>query len=185
MDKHDPTDEWLMGQVALGKRDLLAPLVRRYANPLLTYLERMVADRHRAEELFQEVFLAVWLKRRTYKFPRPFKPWLFAIATNRCRTEFRRVRRSATLEPMPPLAGPDDSPDDSAIATETAAIVQAAVTRLPAKQRTVLVLRIWNGLSYAEIARAAGCSEGTARTHMHQALAAMRRYLEPRLRERA
>ena len=78
-------DEWLMGQVALGKREQLEPLVRRYSSALLTYLHRMVGDRHRAEELFQDVFFAVWQKRKTYKFPKSFRSWLFAIATNRCR----------------------------------------------------------------------------------------------------
>src|SRR6187549_86887 len=83
-------DETLMGQVALGRQDCLAPLVRRYAGPLLTYIRRMVGDEHRSEELFQDVFLAVWTKRTTYQPPRPFRPWLFAIATNQCRASFRR-----------------------------------------------------------------------------------------------
>src|SRR5215471_19818173 len=86
--KHE-RDEWLMGQVALGKRDHLEPLVRRYANPLLTFIQRMIGDRHRSEELFQEVFLAVWVKRHQYQFPRPFKPWLYQIALNKCRASFR------------------------------------------------------------------------------------------------
>ena len=69
MTKRDQSDEWLMGQVALGGRQHLEPLIRRYASPLLTYLERTIGDRHRAEELFQDVFLAVWTKRKTYEFP--------------------------------------------------------------------------------------------------------------------
>src|SRR5438067_421533 len=82
-------DEWLMAQVALGKRDYLEPLIRRYASPLLTFIQQMVRDRHRSEELFQEVFLAVWTKRRQYQFPRTFKSWLYAIAVNKCRAAFR------------------------------------------------------------------------------------------------
>src|SRR6266849_5878724 len=82
-------DEWLMAQVALGKRDHLEPLVRRYASPLLTFIRRMIGDAHRSEELFQEAFLAVWSKRRQYQFPRPFKAWLYAITLNKCRAAFR------------------------------------------------------------------------------------------------
>ncbi|HEV3444288.1 MAG TPA: sigma factor [Gemmataceae bacterium] len=69
-------DEWLMAQVADGKREHLEPLIRHYANPLLIFIRRMVGDQHRSEELFQDVFLAVWVKRRQYEFPRPFKSWL-------------------------------------------------------------------------------------------------------------
>ena len=78
MSQPNQSDEWLMGQVASGKQDNLAALVRRYASPLLTYVQRMVGDRHRSEELVQEVFLRVWLKRKTYRFPRTFRAWLFA-----------------------------------------------------------------------------------------------------------
>src|SRR5437762_11445485 len=86
--KHDQ-DEWLMAQVAQGRRELLEPLLRRYASPLLTFIRRMVGDQHRSEELFQEVFLAVWAKRHQYQFPRPFKAWLYGIAANKCRAEYR------------------------------------------------------------------------------------------------
>jgi|GEM_PF-4245226 len=60
-------DEWLMAQVADGKREHLEPLIRRHANPLLTFIRRMVGDQHRSEELFQDVFLAVWIKRRRHR----------------------------------------------------------------------------------------------------------------------
>src|SRR5262245_35181724 len=90
MNAPEERDEWLMTQVARGKRDQLEPLIRRHATPLLTFIPRMVGDRHKSEELFQEVFLAVWVKRGTYKFPRPFKPWLYAIALNKCRAAFRK-----------------------------------------------------------------------------------------------
>jgi len=59
-------DERLMQQVALGKRECVGTLLRRHASELLTFIQRMIGDRHRSEELFQEVFLAVWTRRRTY-----------------------------------------------------------------------------------------------------------------------
>ena len=181
MNPRSERDEWLMGQVALGKRDHLEPLVRRYAGPLLTFIRRMVGDAHRSEELFQEVFLAVWSKRRQYEFPRPFKAWLYAIALNKCRAHFRmRYGPLDGLDDEPPPA-PDPSPTDTAIATETATLVAAAVAQLPPQQRAVVVLRVWDGLSYAEIAEAVGRTEATVRSHMHHGLTALRKYLEPRL----
>ena len=65
-------DEVLMARVAPGNREAMTPLLRRLASPLLTFIRRMVGDRHRAEELFQDAFLAVWQHRGRYEFPRPF-----------------------------------------------------------------------------------------------------------------
>ncbi|HEY3242084.1 MAG TPA: RNA polymerase sigma factor [Phycisphaerae bacterium] len=180
-------DEWLMAQVARGQRSQLEPLVRRYSGPLLTFIQRMVQDRHRGEELFQDVFVAVWSKRRQYQFPRPFKPWLYAIAINKCRGHLRTkvLPVAFSLDAgehgwVPAGSGP--LPGESAVATETAVHVLNAVAELPPRQRAVVVLRIWSELSYAEIADALASTEGTVRSHMHHGLAAMRRYLEPRLR---
>jgi RNA polymerase sigma-70 factor (ECF subfamily) len=181
MNPRQERDEYLMGQVALGRRDHLEPLVRRYAGPLLTFIRRMIGDAHKSEELFQEVFLAVWSKRKQYEFPRPFKAWLYAIALNKCRADFRmQPRPFALLEDEPP-ATREPSPADTVIATETATLVAAAVAQLPPQQRAVVVLRVWDGLSYAEIAEAIGRTEATVRSNMHHGLTALRKYLEPRL----
>jgi RNA polymerase sigma-70 factor (ECF subfamily) len=171
-----------MAQVALGQRESLEPLVRRYAGPLAGFIRRLVHDAHRSEELFQEVFLAVWQKRRQYQFPRPFKPWLYTIALNKCRADFRIVAKPVVeLQPsspaMPPA--PDASPAEAIIATETAALVAQAVHQLPPQQRTVVVLRIWEGLSYGEIAQIVGRTEATVRSNMHHALASLRRTTAP------
>ena len=178
-------DDSLMAQVASGRPELLERLVRRHASPLLTFIVRMVGDRHRGEELFQEVFLAVWRKRGQYQFPRPFKPWLYRIAVNRCRAAFRgRAWTTFDFRPEdgpPHPAAPDPSPADKAVATETAALVAAAVTRLPPQQRVVVVLRVWDGLSYAQIAEVLGRTEATVRSHMHHGLIALRKDLDPLL----
>ena len=180
------SDEWLMGQVARGKREHLAPLVRRYASPLLTYIQRMIGDRHRSEEIFQEVFLAVWAKRKQYRFPKRFRSWLFAIAANQCRADFRKKGNAASVatDELAVSAATDSghSPPETAVAAETATLVEAAVGTLPTQQRTVVVLRIWNAMSYSEIADVVGCGPATARSYMHHALANMRQYLEPRMR---
>src|SRR5262249_26081006 len=154
-DRNDP-DEWLMAQVARGRRECVEPLLRRHAGPLLAFIRHMVGNPHRSEELFQEVFLALWLKRAQYEPGRPFRPWLYAIALNRCRAEFRgRGRGGAVSLNGDGVAPPTDaglSPDDTAAAAERASLVTAAVARLPDQQRAVVMLRVWQGLSYAEIA---------------------------------
>jgi len=186
MDLIHERDEWLMAQVVRGERDGLERLVRRYASPLLTYIRRMVGDRDHSEELFQEVFLAVWAKRSLYRFPRPFKAWLFAIAINKCHEAWRsRSKLPLTREETGELAvAADPSPEASAIATENAVLVANALGQLPPMQRSVVALRIWQGLSYAEIAGILDRTEDTVRSHMHHGLAGLRKYLEPRLAQK-
>jgi RNA polymerase sigma-70 factor (ECF subfamily) len=144
----------------------------------------MGADRHQSEELFQEVFLAVWTERARYEFPRPFRAWLLGIAVNKCRDAFRRAVPPAVAfdaaAPLAPAGGP--GPADLVIAAETAVLVQRAVGQLPEQQRMVVVLRLWNGLSYSEIAEVTGRTESTVRSNMFHGLTAIRRYLEPRMR---
>jgi RNA polymerase sigma-70 factor (ECF subfamily) len=178
-------DEELMQRVAAGSREAMGPLLRRYASPLLTFIRRMTGDWHRAEELFQDAFLAVWQHRGRYEYPRPFRAWLFGIAVNKCRADFRKL--SGVPEVLQdwldaPASPRDPTPVEAAIAAETATLVSQAVATLPPKQRTVLVLRVWNGMEYAEIAQVLDRSEGTIRSQMFHALAGMRRYLEPRMR---
>ena len=68
------------------------------------------------------------------------------------------------------------------VAEETVAAVSGAVASLPIKQRAVVVLRVWSGMSYADIATILNRSEATIRVHMHHGLAGLRAYLEPKLR---
>lgn len=179
------TDESLMQRVAAGQREPLSILLRRYANSLLTFIRRMSGDHHRSEELFQDVFVAVWKSAHKYKYPRPFRSWLFGIAVKKCQADFRsRAHVPAWIEEREQLAvvGREQPPDEGAIAIETATLVEQAVMELPAQRRTVVVMRIWNAFTYAEIASVLECEESTARSHMFHGLASLRKYLEPRMR---
>jgi RNA polymerase sigma-70 factor (ECF subfamily) len=182
MDRQQHRDEWLMAELAEGRRDALELLIRRHATPLLSFIQRMVGDRQRSEDLFQDVFCAVWTKRGQYQYGRPFRPWLYAIALNACRADFRRPALTlASEESGAAVPAPGLSPAEAAVATETAALVAQAVTLLPSQQRAVVVLRIWQQLGYREIADILDCTETTVRSHMHHGLRALRKYLEPRL----
>lgn len=184
MQARDERDEWLMAQAALGQREALEPLVRRYAGPLVGFIRRLVRDAHRSDELFQEVFLSVWRKRGQYQFPRPFKPWLYMIALNKCRADLRASARPLVkLEQDSPAlpAAAEPTPIEAAIAGETAEQIAAAIERLPQQQRLAVIMRVWDGLSYAEIAQITGRTEATVRSNMHHGLAALREAIAPYL----
>lgn len=178
------SDERLMQRVAAGQREPLSILLRRHANPLLTFISRMNGDHHRSEELFQDVFVAVWSVRKRYQYPRSFRSWLFGIAVNKCHAEHRGRRNlplsldeSTTATPT----APELAPIEGLIATETAALIERAVMRLPSQQRSVVVMRIWNDFSYAEIADILDRTASTVRSNMFHGLESLRRFLEPRL----
>ncbi len=175
-------DEELMRRTSAGNAAALERLVRRHATPLFSFLVRLSGNRHQAEELFQEAFLLVWTKRHLYEFPRPFRPWLFALALNLWRAQLRQRHPTGSL-PAEAVVDPGASPEAGAEAEETASLVARAVLALPPRQREVVILRIWEGLPYARIANIVGVPEATARSHMRLALASLRTQLSPCLGE--
>jgi RNA polymerase sigma-70 factor (ECF subfamily) len=181
MNSDELPDEETMAVIAAGRSDLLERLVRRHSTRLLTFICRFVGDHQRGEELFQDVFLAVWTKRHQYEYPRPFRSWLYTIAVNKCRELLRR--HPVPTVPFGAVDPPDSesTPCEEAMADEQTALLLRAVSRLPPQQRAVVMLRIWDALSYADIAEVVGCSEGTVRSHMHLALAALRKELSGRI----
>ncbi|MDP1560005.1 MAG: RNA polymerase sigma factor [Pirellulaceae bacterium] len=182
MDYKAESDEWLMRQVKAGHRDCLEVLVRRYATPLLTYLHRISGVRHTAEDLLQETFLAVWAKRETYAGTGTFGSWLFAIATN-CqrqahRTQSRRLSFIDAAESIPAVPCTAPTPLDQSMIAEQHQTLAKAIARLPEQQRVALVLRHWNRMPFADIAKVIDCTEATVRSHLHHALNNIRRYME-------
>ena len=170
------TDEELMRGVRAGDAEALERLVRRHGPPLLSFITRMVRDSTEAEDLFQEVWVAVWAKRRSFDVSRRFTPWMYRIAANRCadarRRRMVRVHRTLRLTQPQPQPLPDGAEQEEALAA-----ADAAILTLPEAQREVAVLRLFASLGYAEIARVLGVSESTARSHMSLALRTLRRDL--------
>ena len=177
------SDEMLMGRICTGEREPLSVLLRRFADPLLTFIHRLGVSSQQCEEVFQEVFLAVWTHRQRYDRSRPFKSWFFGIAANKCKASLRHTRPSEQLDHDPRWTGFGAAPDERMISRETAELVAEAVSQLPIRQREVVVMRLWNDMSYAEIAAALDRSESTIRTNMSFGLESLRKFLEPRMRE--
>ena len=179
MNSEPGADEQLMKRAATGHRFSFEKLIRAHASSLLTFITRTLGNHHQGEEVFQEVVLLLWKKRQQYQYPKPFRPWLLTIAMNRCRQHFRDAKTAVTNqeEKLSSLKGGDSS-EVSTMAVERSALIKQAVQRLPEQQRSVVVLRVWNELSYREIAKIVGAGEATVRSYMHQALKALRTSLE-------
>ncbi|MCB9913855.1 MAG: RNA polymerase sigma factor [Planctomycetes bacterium] len=146
------------------------------------YVRRMVRDDHLAEDLTQEVFLRLHQALPGYDPARPLGPWVFTIAANKVRDHWRsRARRVAEREvpveseergPLADEGAP--RPDAALVSDETSRAVALAVEALPESMRSALVLRYYEGLSFAEIGAVLGRSEVAVRKRYSRALEALR-----------
>jgi RNA polymerase sigma-70 factor (ECF subfamily) len=142
----------------------------RHGKELHAYLWRLLGDAQDAEDCFQETFLRALRSRGASPVRQP-RPWLYAIAGNVARTHLRRRRLDGErwADPPPELAAPDEG-----AGRERWGEVRSAVEALPEKQRTALMLRRYQGLSYDEVARALGGTPAAARANVYQALRKLR-----------
>lgn len=173
-------DEFLDGARA-GDEVAFAALYERLRLPVFRYLLSRVGERHEAEDLLSEVFVAVASGIRTFEGPaEAFVGWVFTIARHDV-ADRRRRRQRRTFEPVPAdQLEPDAQPDPAEAIAERldAARVTVALERLTADQREVVVMRFVGGRTLTEVAAALGKPIGAVKSLQHRALAALRRALE-------
>lgn len=173
-------DGALMELVREGDEAAFELLMRRYKNPLVNYLSKLTRDRDRAEEVAQEAFLRLYQNADRYRDRGFFTAYLYRIATNLVRSEERRKSRWRTISTL--FAAEEEkttvSPHRELASGEVAEVVTAALSQLPMRYRAPIVLREIEGLSYAEIAEALDCREGTVKSRINRAKARLRDLLE-------
>lgn len=176
------TDESLAFATQRGDSQALAELIARHHGPLIGYLYRMCGgDRALAEDLTQEALLRVLRGIDRYAYPRPFKPWLYRIATNLARDHFKRAdtRLTESLgEDNNDRSTTAPSIEGQLIAAADRDAVIAAVMALPETHRAVIVMRYYQAMPHAEIATALGIPIGTVKSRLHNAHKRLRCVLE-------
>lgn len=191
-----PADEDLMLEHCQGSEAAFTELMRRHQKGVLNYTYRMVQNRQIAEEITQEVFLALVKNARRYKPTAKFTTYLYTIASNMISKEWlRRKRRPLVLslfaswgggnhdddDMFHPLAQVADEDADTQIAYERVEVSEAvnkALQDLPAHQREAFILRRFQDLSYQDIARITRVPVGTAKSRVVRAEQALRPLLE-------
>jgi RNA polymerase sigma-70 factor (ECF subfamily) len=176
-----PTDGDLIRRVARRDASAFETLYRRYARPVFGLALRRLGDRMRAEDAVQEVFAAVWRSARTYKPERGAgAPWLYAVARNAIVDRSRS--RGDTPGEIPDAPAAEPGPEEQ---TETAYIswrVHRALEDLPQKERDVIELAYYGGLSQSEVADFLGIPLGTVKTRTRAGLGRLADLLEGELR---
>jgi RNA polymerase sigma-70 factor, ECF subfamily len=138
--------------------------------PIITrFVRRRVPDQAEADDVCQEVLLAIFKSRHTYQPARPFEPWLFAIIRNVLAVYLQR-QRTRWHEPMSEIAE-ISADDESSLAVE----LSDSLRQLSPNQLEALELTKLSGFSIAEAAARAGTSEGSMKVRVHRAYESLKR----------
>jgi RNA polymerase sigma-70 factor (ECF subfamily) len=174
------SDEQLMRRAQQGDRQAFALLYERYNAAVLSYLYRMLGSVEDVEAIGQEVFLRAYRFAASYRFPQKFSTWLFTITRNLAINTARRKKRSPVRNVTElHLEGMEMSSDPYQVATratddtekrEEIVRMLRALDDLPADQKEVIVLGVFQDLSYAEMEEITGTKAVTLRSRMFHGL---------------
>jgi RNA polymerase sigma-70 factor, ECF subfamily len=177
----DAADGELLALVAERDRAAFELLYHRYVRSVFGLALRRLRDRGEAEEAVQETFAAIWRSAGTYRADRgPATPWIYAVARNAIVDRFRRVRDASS--DLPELVSTDPEPPDQAESAYVSWRVHRALEELPRRERDVIELAYWSGMSQTEIAEYLHIPLGTVKTRTRSGLARLSDLLEGELR---
>lgn len=179
-----PSDETLMAAYVAGDRRAFEQLFARLAPRLHRFFQRSFRAEATADDLLQVTFLKLHRARETYKPDMRVAPWAFAIAARVRLDEFRRRKRLAEDGDEEALARAEEARaaetrDEGALDGDAADAVRRAVDALPESQRVVVHLNRFEEMTFAEIARVLGTTEGAVKLRAFRAYGALRRVLAP------
>ncbi len=165
------SDEDLLGRVANRRDgDAFDELYRRYSRAVYSLVARTVRDAALGEDVVQETFAAVWRAARSYRSDRgSATAWLFTIARN-CAVDAIRARKPTVGDP-PDMADSGPTPEEQTVADMEAFRVHAAVDSLPDRERDVIELAYFEGLSQSQVAQRLELPLGTVKTRTRAGLA--------------
>lgn len=170
--KTQQSDEHLMRRAVSGDEAAFEALFERYQARLVGYCVRMVSNRAEAEEVAAEAFLAIFRRRETYQYPRPFRPWLFAIARNAAIARLKE-REKPPVEVEPSALGTVDPAAEASKLEEINRLMQA-LAGVKAEFRETLELYYFGGLSTPEIAEVLDVPQGTVRSRLCRGIASLK-----------
>jgi RNA polymerase sigma factor (sigma-70 family) len=176
----DMTDGLLAQQSLAGDPYAFEGLIQRYSTPLFNFIYRFLGDYDQASDILQNVFIQLHTSLPSLRTDKPLKAWLFQVARNRCLDELRRkhaihfseLEAINDDEELSPLAAIPDSgplPEELAERSDLQQRLQAAISTLPVKFRSVVLLRYASQLSFSEIGQALNMPEATAKTYFQRA----------------
>jgi RNA polymerase sigma factor (sigma-70 family) len=179
-------DVMLVSRLSAGDEGALAQLYDRYSRPAYSLARRICVDELLAEDVVQEVFLAVWRDPSKYVADRgAFSSWLLTLVHHKAVDAVRREgvhrRRQVAMddETTDRLAPQTPGADVAAIGAVVAGDVRSALRDLPTEQRTAMMLAYYGGYTQREVAALVGVPLGTVKSRMFAAAGRLRAALGP------
>jgi RNA polymerase sigma-70 factor (ECF subfamily) len=168
-------DRDLVGKSRRGDVDAYNLLVSRWEKRVFNYILRLVRNREDAFDISQEVFLKAYQNLGKLDDASRFAPWLFRIAHNESFSLLRKNRPDGD-ELVEPAASP---PGPRMFPVETSIAVASALERLSAEQREAVVLKVYEGFKFDEMAEILGCPVSTIKSRVYTALDLLKETLAP------
>jgi RNA polymerase sigma-70 factor (ECF subfamily) len=183
----EQTDVLLAARLAAGDDHALAEVFDGLAPAVFAAALRVLGDGAAAQDVVQDVFVELWRRPDRYQpAAGTLRTYLMLLGRHRAadlvRSELRRIARQERHYRLTPGQA-TQTPGDEVASAEAAGAVRAAVRLLPDSQRRVVELAYFEGLSYREVALAAGIPEGTAKSRLRLALAKLEDVLDRQLLE--
>ena len=178
----DRTDLDLIARWKAGDQRAATLLVERHADAIARFAAS-VGARDEVEDVVQETFIRAFGSLDSFRGESSLRTWLFTIARRLLLDRRRSDRRRGggakmTVEVQDADAVTEYDALDGVVADETERRMREAVEKLTRTQREVFTLRVAEGMSYREIAEAVDTTEGAARVHYHNAMRAIKEFLD-------
>ncbi|HEX6853018.1 MAG TPA: RNA polymerase sigma factor [Candidatus Polarisedimenticolaceae bacterium] len=173
----DANDARLVDRCLEGDRAAFDVLVLQHRGAVMAVARRLLRSPADAEDAAQETFVRAWRSLRSWRRDAPLRAWLLTIAVNACRTRGARLRPDEPVDGAPEPVDPRPRADGALEEGEARRVVRLAVAALPPRQREVVLLKVFSGMTHEDVAGAMGLTVGAVKAHLHQAVANLRRRL--------
>lgn len=171
IEKDPRTDRELMSDLCSGDENALSEIIQRFQAPIFSHLIRMLGNEEDACEILQETFCRVYKYRDKFNPEYKLVTWIFTIASNLAKKEWRRRQRwgAIPLEYVNLTAKPSLAPHYNAGAIELGTSIEDAINLLPPHYREPFILREKQGLTYEEISEILDIKLGTVKSRINRA----------------
>ena len=155
-------------------------LISRWEKRVYNYLLRIAGDREEALDLSQDVFLKAYQNLRKLDDPARFAPWLFRIAHNEAFSAFRKRRPDREAPGTTEFAADEIATSRTHVfPIELSIAVTTALSKLPEEQREAVILKIYQGFKFEEMAEILSCPVSTVKSRLYAALDVLKTQLAP------
>jgi RNA polymerase sigma-70 factor (ECF subfamily) len=163
-------DRKVIERVLNGDTEAFNILVRQWERPIYNFILRMISDRDEAMDLCQDCFMKAYRELHTLKDRDRFSSWLYRIAHNTCLSKIRKEQGKTWVE-LDPDAGGRHVPAENRLA------VEKALRQLPADQREVVILKVFQSLKFEEIAAIQDAPVSTVKSRLYMGFEKLRSIL--------